>query len=182
MVLSPRRPIIVVARNPWRLPAAQIYDWGASTPWPPRRSSRPRSHSPRLSHKQSDCRETTVRGRAMSHPHSVEYRNRPLGAAVRYPNPSSFDPGLVVLFRIVDQDISALCMPPFFARLTAADLDLGAEICSPRRACWRAPQRSPLERQSGMRHGYLRHLAAVIEPQPEVFEMTIDAGLKPEGA
>src|SRR5208283_6214944 len=34
----------------------------------------------------------------------------------------------------------------------------------------------------GVRHGYLRHLAAVIEPQPEVSKMTIDAGLKPEGA
>src|SRR5208282_6948899 len=42
--------------------------------------------------------------------------------------------------------------------------------------------RRHFSRTHGVRHGYLRHLAAVIEPQPEVSKMTIDAGLKPEGA
>ena len=38
------------------------------------------------------------------------------------------------------------------------------------------------EAAHGVRHGWLRHLAAVIEPQPEVSKMTIDTGLKAEGA
>jgi hypothetical protein len=41
--------------------------------------------------------------------------------------------------------------------------------------------KEPLRCSYGVRHGYLRHLAAVIEPQPEVSKMTIDAGVKPEG-
>jgi hypothetical protein len=47
---------------------------------------------------------------------------------MRYPNPSSFDPGFAVLLGIIDQDIAAPCMPPFLARLTAADRDLEAEM------------------------------------------------------
>jgi hypothetical protein len=47
---------------------------------------------------------------------------------MRDPNPSRFDPAFAVLDRVVDQDVATLSMHPFFARLTAADLDLGAEI------------------------------------------------------
>ena len=39
----------------------------------------------------------------------------------------------------------------------------------------------PWMHDAGVRHGWLRHLAAVIEPQPEVSKMTIDTGLKAEG-
>ena len=60
--------------------------------------------------------------------------------------------------------------------------------------CSRASMRRPLLRSvsaglsswqrplPGVHDAELRHLAAVIEPQPEVSKMTIDTGLKPEQA
>ena len=64
----------------------------------------------------------------MSRSHNVEYRNRPLGAAMRYPNPASFEPGIAILLGAVNQDIAALGVPPYLARWTAADRDRGAEM------------------------------------------------------
>src|SRR6202522_1831906 len=103
-----------------------------------------------------------------SDPHEVEYRNGPLGAAMPDPNPSRFDPAFAVLDRVVDQDVAALRMHPFFACLTATDLDLGTEMFAHPGAfvcgrlgdlLWNASQNDrlialdPVPKQLQVRHG-----------------------------
>ena len=86
----------------------------------------------------------------MSHPDNVEYRNGPLGAAVRYPNSTSFDP--VICWCLTELSIrmspSCACLH-FSLGLAAADRDFGAEMFAhPSTLAKGVLLRSPPERQS----------------------------------